>query len=249
MSYQQPSRDVFWRRRLLVLAVLIALVWGAIQLVGLIRGSDSDQEPAAQQGPTTAPSEPVEPEPSPEPEPEPEPAIAAGEPVPIGLSTRQDDCAAENIRTIAMVPEGQKAGGPIQIELLLSTIDSTPCTFTPSARDLLIVIEANDKPVYDSTVCREPFLKSPVVIAQGFGTLVRTTWTGRGSGRDCNPKEGFVKGGKFVLKAGAYGGEPSQRNFTLASAPKPTPTPTPKASASPSPSASPDASESPETND
>lgn len=229
------------------MAVLIALVWGFLQLIGMFRDSDSDMK--ANPKPSAAPSQ-TEPTPSPVSEsPEPEPAVVAGEPVPVGLVTAETACEPENVRTVAMVPTGQKAGGPVQVELLLSSIDGTACTFTPAARDFLIVVEANEKPVYDSTVCKAPVLNSPVVIAQGYGTLVRATWSGRGSGRDCNPKEGFVKGGKFVLKVSAFGGEPDQTKFTLASAPKPSPKPSasPSASSSPKPSASSSPSSDPQS--
>ena len=231
MSSPQLGRDVYWRRRLLVLAVLIAIIWGIVQLVGLIRGDEDTTQPTAQDTPSAAaPQESQEPV-APEPETGTDPEVQPGQPVPLGLTTSADACEPENIRTVAMVPEGQKAGGPVDIELLISTIDATACTFTPKRRDFLVVIEANEKPIYDSTVCKESFLSSPVVIAQGFGTLVSTTWTGKGSGKACSTKEGFARGGKFTIKASAFGGEPDQTAFTLASAPKPTPTPTPSETA------------------
>lgn len=213
----------------MVLAALIALVWGIVQVVGLLTNADSNKEspgsPQAQPtssapsedspGDTTEPAEPAA------------PAIEPGQQVPLSLKTSATACEPENIRTVAMVPEGQQAGGPVNVELLIGSLDSTACTFTPAKKDLLVVIEANDKAVYDSTVCKASFLASPVVIAEGFGTLVRTTWSGRGSGKACSPAEGFVNGGKFTLKVSAFGGEPDQTEFSLAAAPKPTPTPTP----------------------
>lgn len=229
VSSPQFSRDVYWRRRLFVLAALIALVWGIVQIAGLLKRSEPENSGANPPGAATksaAPS-PTGPTPAGDSDEEQTPVIEPGQQVPLALKTSDVECEPENIRTVAMVPEDQQAGGPVNVELLISTLDSSACTFAPARRDLLVVIEANDKPIYDSTVCKESFLATPVVIAEGFGTLVRTTWSGRGSGKACSPVEGFVHGGKFVLKASAFGGEPDQTRFALAAAPKPTPTPTP----------------------
>ncbi|TXJ07833.1 MAG: hypothetical protein E6Q27_00610 [Aeromicrobium sp.] len=232
MSSPQLGRDVYWRRRLLVLAVLIALIWGIVQLVGLVFGNDEKSEKksaetssAATPGPTDAPAE------------NPEPTSELGQAVPISLITATEKCDPENVRILAMVPEGQQAGGPVNVEFLISSLDSHACTFTPAKRDLLVVIEANDKAVYDSSVCRESFLTNPVLVAQGFGTLVRTTWSGKGSGKACSANEGFVHGGTFVMKIGTLGGEPDTTEFVLAAAPKPTPMPTPTVSGTPTPTA------------
>lgn len=249
MSSPQLGRDVYWRRRLLVLAVLIAIVWGIVQLVGLFTGSSKDENKVTQPDATPTVSAPTTsgPTSAQEQSESPAPVIELGTQVPLALTTSSTACEPENIRTVAMIPEEQQAGGPVAVELLISTLDSTACTFTPSKKDLLVVIEANDKAVYDSNVCKESFLANPVVIAQGFGTLVRTTWSGRGSGKACSPAEGFVHGGKFTLKVSAYGGEPDQTEFALAAAPKPTPTPTPSASNSPgaTPAPTPTATQTP----
>lgn len=223
MNSRPISREVYWRRRFLVLAVLFALIWGVLQIVGMIGGDVAEPRPTTTTEPPAADdAEPTEPEETDDQdtEAETESEVDPDSIVPVSLVTVTEECEPENLRIQPMVPAGQRAGAPVTLELLVTTLDAQACTFTPSAKDLLVVIEANNRAVYDSAVCREAFLDSPVVLARSFGTLVRTTWNGRGSGAACNPKEGFAPGGSYTLNVGTYGGEPGTTDFSLKKAAK-----------------------------
>ena len=181
--------EIYWRRRLLVLAVVIALIWVGTQVFG--GGGDPEAKPEA----TVTP-------------------------------------------TVTATPEPAPTEGPLSVTLVSSTKSCDPeKILTPASADLLVVISANKIAVWDSTVCKTSLLATPVAISPGWATLADATWSGRGSGSKCSPKEGFATPGKYTIQAGTLGGEPGKTTFTLNPAPKPTvtptKTPTPKTSTKP----------------
>lgn len=240
MSNRHVGRDVYWRRRLLVLAVLIAIVWGAVQLVGLMRGDRDQPEPAVDATParvtTAAPTTAVT-------------TAPPADQVPVAIETDAVACKPDNVRIVPSVASGQEAGAPVSIDLMMTALDGKACTFRPSADELLAVVDTERAPIYDSSVCRAAFFDQAVAIPAGWGTVTTIEWSGRGSGASCGTSEGFAPAGTYTLKIGTYGGEPGQDTFTLArrapETPAPTSTPTsgattgPTTAPSPRPSAKP----------
>lgn len=205
------GRDVYWRRRLLLLAAVIAVVWIALKVAGSFGGDD----PA----PTAAP-------PSPTPT-----TVATTAPPPdqvdVVLETSATPCAPDDVRIVPSVAAGAESGAPVPIDLMISTVDEKACTFEPTADELLVVIDAAKAPVYDSSVCRAAFFDQPVAVPAGWGTVTRVEWSGKGSGTGCSPSEGFAPPGTYTIQIGTYGGEPGQATFTLVERrPEPAPTPT-----------------------
>lgn len=213
--------EIYWRRRLLVLAVLIALVW-----VGLrVFGGDS---PKAEPQPTATAT-----------------VKATSIPAPtdgvlsVKLTSGTRTCDPEKVRVTPSVKPGQLTKAPVSIGLVVSATEKSACTLTPGAADLLVVISANKVAVWDSTVCKTSLLTAPVAISPGWSTLAQTTWSGRGSGNKCDAGEGFATPGTYTIQVGTLGGEPGKTTFTLNPAPKPkaaptpTTTPTPKTSTKP----------------
>lgn len=200
--------EIYWRRRLLVLAAIIALVWGVLQLTG-----DDDSPTAKQQKPAPTTTTPVA-----------TPANRLNGAVKVSLSTGSQACDAEKVRVTPTVGSGQLTKGPVVVGLVVSSTEGAACTLTPAAADLLVVISANKTAVWDSTVCKASLLREPVSISPRWATLVQTTWSGRGSGSACSPKEGYASPGSYTIQAGTLGGEPGKASFTLKPKPKPKPT-------------------------
>jgi len=212
--------EIYWRRRLLVLAVVIALIWVGTQVFG--GGGDPEAKPEATVTPTVTAT--------------PEPAPTEG-PLSVTLVSSTKSCDPEKIRITPTVKSGQLTKAPVAIGLVVNSVETKACTLTPASADLLVVISANKIAVWDSTVCKTSLLATPVAISPGWATLADATWSGRGSGSKCSPKEGFATPGKYTIQAGTLGGEPGKTTFTLNPAPKPTvtptKTPTPKTSTKP----------------
>ncbi|SKB05832.1 hypothetical protein [Aeromicrobium choanae] len=228
MSNGRVGRDVYWRRRLLVLAALLAIAWGVVQVVGGTRGDDAKDTAATEPTPTpTASTAPA--------------TAAPTDQVAVAIETDAKPCEPDNVRIVPSVPGGQFAGGPVRIDLMLTALDGTACTFRPSASELLAVVDTQRAPIYDSSVCRAAFFDEAVAVPAGWSTVAPVEWNGRGSGSGCGSSEGFAPPGTYTLKIGTYGGEPGEATFklarrapetpetkaTAAPAKKPTPKPTP----------------------
>jgi len=223
VSNGQVGRDVYWRRRLVALAVLIAIVWGAIQLVDMIRGDDdtSRAEPSPATPTSAAPTTP------------PTTAPPADQ-IPVAIETDAAACKPDNVRIVPSIPTGQEAGAPVSIDLMITALDGKACTFRPSSDELLAVVDTQRAPIYDSSVCRAAFFDQAVAVPAGWGTVTTVEWNGRGSGTGCGTSEGFAPAGTYTLKIGTYGGEPGEATFKLAARAPETPAPTTAPSAKPS---------------
>lgn len=201
--------EIYWRRRLLLLALVIALIWLGTMAFG---GGD---DPKAEPKPTATAT-----------------ASATSEPAPtegaltVKLTSATRSCDPEKIRVTPTVKPGQLTKGPVEIGLVVSTTEDKACTLSPEVADLLVVISANKVAVWDSTVCKTSLLTDPVAISPGWATLAAATWSGRGSGNKCSVKEGFATPGTYTIQAGTLGGEPGKTTFTLNPKPKPKPTET-----------------------
>lgn len=209
--------EVYWRRRLLVLAAAIALTWVVLRLID---GGDGDR---ADPAPTPAVTTTVA------------PVVAATVNGTIRVTLISDSraCDPQKIRMTPTVRPDQQTKAPVEIGLVVSSTQKKACTLDPADAEVVAVISANKTPVWDSTVCKAPLLTEPVSISPRWASLVTTTWSGRGSGAKCSAKEGFASPGTYSVQVGTLGGEPGSTTFTLKSAPKKkatptTPTPKPK---------------------
>lgn len=200
--------EIYWRRRLLVLAAVIALVWAGFRFAG----GGEDPEPKSAPAATPAPSA--------------TPTVAAQVDglVSVSLVSARRTCDPEKIRMTPTVKPDQLTRGPVRIGLVVSSTEKTACTLTPAAADLVAVISANTTAIWDSTVCKDSLLPDAVSISPQWATLVTATWSGRGSGGGCSAAEGYATPGTYKLQVGTLGGEPGKATFTLDPRPKPTKT-------------------------
>lgn len=203
----------------MVFGIAVALVALIVWAVSGLFGGDGDQSPTRT---TTTPRASAGPTPT-----------ASDGPVTVQLQNATTACDPESIRITPGVQPGQSAAGPVLVQLAISTSSDKPCTFEPEDADLLVVISEGGTAVYDSTVCKVPFITDHVPLTPQWSTLVDAHWSGRGSGPNCSPKMGFASPGNYVLKIATLGGEPGRVTFVLKPKPKPSPTSSPSASAKP----------------
>jgi hypothetical protein len=197
--------EIYWRRRLLILAAMIALVW----LVLRFSGGDDDPEtqPVAKPTATTTAA--------------PTAASPVNGVVRVALVSGSRACDPEKIRITPTVEPGQLTKGPVTIGLMVSSTESTACTLKPADAGMVAVISANKTAIWDSTVCKVSLLQDPVSVSPRWASLVSTTWSGRGSGGKCAPKEDYASPGTYVVQVGTLGGEPGKATFDLKRQPTP----------------------------
>ena len=217
---------------MLVLAALIALVWGVLQLTG---GGDEPKASPTKETPKPVPTQAATTTPT-----APEPKVNGL--VDVALVRAAKPCDPVQVRITPTVRPGQLNAGPVDVGLVISSTAEQACTLTPEDADAIAVISANGTAIWDSTVCKTSLLNAPVAISPGWATLAAVQWTGRGSGGQCAGNEGFATPGKYTLQIGTLGGEPGKTTFTLdarPAPPKPKPTPKRKAKATPAPTETP----------
>jgi hypothetical protein len=195
MSQRPLPPAVYWRRRLLIVAVVIAVGWIGMKLVG---GDDSteDSEPSA--APQVVPA-----------------VVPTDGTYDASLPTDASACDPEAVRITPSVPVEQQAGGAVQIDLVVSSAGPDPCTLEPDDADLIAVISSGDAVVWDSTRCPTSLLDDPVALAAGWSSLVSVQWSGRRSGGGCSSSEPAVGAGTYTVKLGTLGGEPGDATFSL----------------------------------
>ena len=203
------------------MALVIAIVWGVLQLTG---GGDDGESAKASGTPTprasattTAPTAPAVPE-----------QTVDGS-VDVALVGAATPCDPEKVRVTPTVRPGQLTKGPVDIGLVVSSTQETACTLEPDDAEAIAVISANGTPVWDSTVCKSSLLDVPVQLTPQWSTLTTVQWTGRGSGSNCTSNQGWAAAGTYTLQIGTLGGEPGSTKFSLGARPAPAKTSPPPA--------------------
>ena len=202
--------EIYWRRRLLILAFVLLLAWGATKAFSSEGKSD---KPVVKPTATATTAATV--------------AVPVDGKVTVNLSSGTQTCDPEKVRVTPSVKSGQYVGAAVEVSMIVSTTQKDPCIFNAKTADLLVVISANRAPVWDSSVCKTALLPLPVSVSPRWSTVAAATWTGRGSGTKCSTKVGFASPGTYVIKSATLGGEPGQNTFRLVNKPKPKPTATP----------------------
>ncbi|MGZ8770464.1 MAG: hypothetical protein ACXWXJ_05615 [Aeromicrobium sp.] len=208
MSQRRLPAEVYWRRRLLVLAVVLLLAWFATKAFGAFGAESRPGEPVA--GPTATPPTAAT-----------EATPVNGE-VTVNLTGDTKPCDPEKVRVSPSVRSGQYVGSEVDVSMIVSTTQKDACVLDAKKADLLVVISATKNPVWDSSVCKSALLTKPVAVSPRWSTVAAVKWTGRGSGKDCSGRQGFASQGTYVIKSATIGGEPGQARFRLVNKPKPT---------------------------
>lgn len=220
-----PAR-VYWTRRVLLLAVVSALVVGVVQLVALATGGGTPEQPRS--------AAPVAAEPTTRTSPLPATDTPAG--TARGTSGRQgkqgkkkqvEPVLAEPDgpcvdRDVAATPSVDEAvgGRPVVVTVGLRTVQSEACTWQLSPRTLSVRITSGKDPIWFSNQCPRSIRKQDLVLRNTETTEVEVTWSSKRSDDECSKYTDWALPGWYHVEAAALGGEPSDLQFRL-SAPQP----------------------------
>jgi hypothetical protein len=220
---------VYWTRRVLVLLVAFALVFGISRLLG--GGSDSEAKPSAQpaasvESATGTPSATSTSD-----------AQATGKaespkkkPTVVPLATPSGPCQDSDVRVVPAMQGGAYAGDDVALTLELSTFVSPACNWEVSADSIAVRLTSGSDRIWSSQDCPSAVPEEPVVLRNRQVSLVSVTWSGRRSDSDCSRTTTWAEPGYYHVSAAAMGSEPESEQFELL-APAPvtiTPTPTPR---------------------
>ena len=216
-----PAR-VYWRRRLLVVLLVLGLVVGVARLLGLGAGG-SQQAPQATQ---------VAAEPSRSPDAtEPRASAPVAEPPTQPREAKRDRSRKERDKgPVLAEPEGVCAdrdvavtpsvrnpvgGGPVTFTLELRSITSPACTWQVSPSTLTMKITSGDDDIWSSQQCPRAIPSEEVVVRDNVSTEVEVTWSGRRSDEECSKFTDWAMPGWYWVDVAALAGEPSDLHFEL----------------------------------
>lgn len=209
-----PAR-VYWTRRILVIAVVTALVVGMVQLVALVVGAGSPSEPeqaapVAAEVSSTPTSEPVVDDID-EPRQRDRDRKKDREPV---LTAPEGECVD---RDIAVTPTVEDAvgGSPIVFVMGLRTIQSPACTWEVSPQTMSVKITSGDDDIWFSSECPRSIPAQDVVLRNTVTTEVEVTWSSKRSDEGCTKFTDWAMPGWYHVEAAALAGEPSDVQFRL----------------------------------
>lgn len=205
-----PAR-VYWRRRLLVLGLAVALAL----VVSNLFGDDGKQgsgnvatqmagEPtgSAKGGDASAPAKPKKRKKTP---------ATPQEPV---LAQPDGPCEDSDIVITPSVEEAV-AGQHVPVTLELRTAKAEACTWRVSADHVTMKITSGPDEIWSSRQCPKAVPVQDVVVRRAVTTFVDVVWNARRSDDGCPLPTPWVLPGTYHAHVAALGGEPAEARFEL----------------------------------
>ena len=193
--------NVYWRRRVLALVVLVVVValvvWGATALVGALRGDDAGaagattdrtaDTGAADQGASQDPAAGVT-----------ETTAAAEGEVPA--------CAAETTAVVATADATSYAlGATAKIGMTITNSGAAACTLDAGSAALELLVVSGEDRIWSSDDCQENAESRPTTVEPGEAGMLASSveWTLVRSGEGCAKDLPALKAGTYQLTARA----------------------------------------------
>jgi len=204
--------SVYWRRRLLVLGLAVALVLVVTRLFG---GGDEDPKGAAAATQVSGDTSEAPPDDLTTPqEKKPRKPKRSTEPQEPVLAQPEGPCEDSDI-LITPTVEQAVAGRPVTVTLELRTASSPACTWRVSPQHVAVKITSGDDRIWTSGECPNAIPTEGVVVRRDVTTFVDVVWKARRSAAGCPVQTQWALPGTYHVHAAALGGEPSEARFEL----------------------------------
>lgn len=210
--------SVYWRRRLVVLALAAVLVVSLARLLG--GGSDGSDGSADEDGVARqAAAEPTASEPTTSPSPtrrrtpRPAPTQPSTSAAPV-LAEPDGPCADSDVKVTPSVVDAI-AGRDVVMLLDLRSIASEACTWRVSPTSLTVRIRSGKDAIWSSAQCPRAIPVKDVVVRRDVAATVPLVWDARRSDEECSPQRDWAMSGFYLVAAAALGGEPTEIQFEL----------------------------------
>jgi hypothetical protein len=206
--------SVYWRRRLGVLFLGLALLLLVMKLVG---GDGSEPNPGG--GVATQVSGESTEEPGDDATSDSEPKQKkkqkkTQEPQEPVLAQPDGPCTDSDILITPSVEEAV-AGRPVAVTLELRTAEAEACTWRVSANHVTMKITSGSDLIWTSQQCRKAVPVQDVVVRRDVTTFVEVPWNARRSDDGCPVQTDWADIGTYHVYAAALGGEPAEARFEL----------------------------------
>jgi len=107
----------------------------------------------------------------------------------------------------------------VVIGLLMRTKTAEACSWQVSPTSVTVKIDSGSRKspddIWQSRQCPDAVPTKDVTLYKEFGTRVLMVWNGRRSDSACSDQTDWAKAGWYHIKAAAYAGEPTDKQFEL----------------------------------
>ena len=242
-----PAR-VYWTRRLLLVAVAFALVFGIARLLGSSGSGAPEARPVGAAASSSTPdSASLTPQATPD-----ATSLSTGRgaktrtPSPSPLASPTGACTDSDVVATPSVKGTAYAGHSVVFTMTLTTLSSPACTWDVSSNVMAVKVTSGSDRIWSTQECSGAVPKQSVVVRKDHPVDVSVAWNGQRSDSDCTRSTAWAEPGYYHVVAASFGAEPVDVQFelkspvprTITATPTPTKDPT-KATGSSSPSASP----------
>lgn len=224
-----PAR-VYWTRRLLVLGLALALVFGIGRLLGGGSDAKSSGDGAVLSGAGTNPGDtqtgPSHPRSTAKggkgtkgtKQPKPSPSVTP-------LAQPDGPCTPAEVLVTPKITNAV-AGREVLLRLELTSTQSEACTWRVSSDTIAVKITSGKDFIWSSQQCPRSVTAQDVIVRKpGVGTPVAAVvvrWSGRRSDEDCARTTDYVRPGYYHALAATLGGTATDQQFELTYPTRPT---------------------------
>lgn len=230
---------VYWRRRLVVLALLLGVVVLALRALGgdgggagtattvaEDSGAVAPQESLPSAGPTMAPEDQAEVDAADaervaaqeaaraEAAAEREAERAAREAATAPLAEPEGRCSDADV-VVTPVVEGAVAGNDVSVLLNLRTVATEACTWETGPAHLSVKITSGDDDVWSSQQCPGRLTRTEMTVRAESTTTTSLVWDAKRSAEGCPGTTPYAEPGYYHVVASSLGGEPNDVQFEL----------------------------------
>lgn len=224
-----------------MLSIAVALVVGIAQLLGISSDEPAAEVSATRVGSGTDPSPPAA-----------TPDARAGAPTqdqkraeqqrePKRSKTRTPlpeptgPCEASDVVVTPKIVGAARAGSPVSIRLLVTTLETPACTYRVSPRTVAVKLVSGTDRIWSSQDCPAAVPEVDVIARTEVAGVAEMQWRGQRSDSGCTRTTPWALAGWYHIQAAAFGAEPTSVQFELLPAVAPTITPKPKPEPKPEP--------------
>ncbi len=242
-----PAR-VYWTRRVLVLTLALALVFGLAHVLGAAGGPG--EQAATVAGGTAggaSPSSAGSPQASPSAREKTAAEKAEARAARKARRTKRaaardraaEEARLEQAREAARTPPSgtcttsdlvatpevrgdSYAGGPVRFRITLTTLTNPACTWTASKTSLVVRVTSGSDPIWTTQECLAAIPTRNVVVRPKAGSYIEVIWRGQRSNEGCTRSAEWAEPGWYHVDSAVYGGEAADLQFELRTPPRPT---------------------------
>jgi hypothetical protein len=243
---------VYWTRRLLLVVVAFALVFGIAHLLGSGGSGSPSARPVGADASTTATSATSGAPDTATGTPQASPTGGGrrnrtASPTAVPLAEPTGACEGSDVVATPSLKRTAYAGSPVVFTMTLGTLVSPACTFDVSARSMVVKVTSGNDRIWSSQECGGAVPKQSVVVRRDHPVTVSVGWNGQRSDTDCTRSTAWAEPGFYHVVAASFGADPVDVQFelkspvpqTITATPTPTPTPSPSGKATSSATAKP----------